>query len=919
MGFQLLDQRIVDAISKRGFNETDIQKDMIPLALAGKNVLGIAPTGTGKTEAALLPVLHQLLRGEKNDSIEALYITPLRALNRDMLSRIEWWGEELGISVGVRHGDTSQSDRTKQLKKPPRLLVTTPESLNAMLCAPKMGEKLAGVKCVIIDEVHEMAESKRGVQLVLELERLAARAGDFQRLCLSATIGDPKYIAEFMFSDRPYELVKVPLSKDIEISVENPSPNEDDRKQSVKLSTTPVVAARLRRMSQLLREHKGVLTFVNTRSNAEMLSSRLAAYEKDHKVDVHHSSLSKDVRVLAEKGFKSGETKALISTSSLELGIDIGKIDLVVQYTSPRQAKRLIQRVGRSGHQIGRITKGIILSTDAEDSLEAAVITKLALEGKLENSLIWQKPLDILAHELVGLALEHGQMKILDALALARKAKPYQSLTLDEFALVLKQLGDEHLIWVENERFGRKKTSRMYYYSNLSTIADEQKFFVKDVTMNKNIATLDESFVAGDLERGGIFVAKGQAWRVLDITDREVLVEPRTDMAASIPAWEGENIPVSYEVARSFAEHMRSGDFKRLRIDKSAEKALDGFKQKQDQSFTLKPDEMRIEMSENYLSLVSFNGSKINETIGKYLSALISSYLGHSVRMRSDPYRIMFEFPSEPRPDLVEKFLTDDSAVENVVEQTSIRSSLFKSKFIHVSKRFGLLDKHVSYNRISIGRIMDAVTDSPVFEETMNEIKTQKYDVEGTEKVLEQIRKGKIKVITNAGKMSLFSGNAFDKILYMPELMRPNKPESQLISILKERVSSSTAKMYCTYCGNIFYSKVDDLPDEVKCQKCGSSMIAFVKQEKKSYEILEKARKKKHMAAEEKRFMKELMETANLINAYGKKAIKVLMARGVGPENAKRVLGKLHRTEEDMYHDVLEAQRNFYKTKQYWH
>jgi ATP-dependent Lhr-like helicase len=362
--FALLDERIRSYIAEKKFEATPIQEKAIPAVLAGKNVLLIAPTGVGKTEAALLPVMHKLLESP-HKPVAVLYITPLRALNRDMLERISWWAKKLSLTVSVRHGDTSQHERSKQLKSPPLILVTTPESLNLVLSAPKMGAHLENVRFVIVDEVHELAESKRGAQIALALERLKIQCLGFQRIGLSETVGDPAKIAGFFGLD---SVIEAGAERKISISVELPKHSKDDVALSARLHAPPDTVARLRRLKELIDRHTSVLTFVNTRSTAEMLSSRFEAWEGANKIGVHHSSLSKDVRVVAEKQFKDGTIKGLIATSSLELGIDIGLIDLVVQYSSPRQATRITQRIGRSGHSVSKLPRGVILSTDYEDA-----------------------------------------------------------------------------------------------------------------------------------------------------------------------------------------------------------------------------------------------------------------------------------------------------------------------------------------------------------------------------------------------------------------------------------------------------------------------------------------------------------------------------------------------------------------------
>ena len=343
---------------------------------------------------------------------------------------------------------------------------------------------------------------------------------------------------------------------------------------------------------------------------------------------------------------------------------------------------------------------------------------------------------------------------------------------------------------------------------------------------------------------------------------------------------------------------------------------MNSFLKKQEKEHKIDENEISIESEKNYVILSAFFGSKVNETLGKYLATLITAYLGQSVRMKSDPYRIVFEFPDEARPELVKKFLEEKAALRSALMQGTIRSSLFKSKFIHVAKRFGLLRKEVSYKRVGIAKIIDAVIDSPIVEETFNEIATEKFDIDRTEDVLNDIAKGRIKIRLYKGKASPFARNAFEKIMHLSELMNPQVPEAQLVNLLMKRVNNKVVKLYCTYCGKIFYRRISELPDEVKCPSCASTMVALVKKDDAS--ILMKLRQKKALNREESKFLKALMETANIINAYGKRAVQALSARGIGPKSAKRILGNLHRDDYSFFKNILEEQRNFFKTKQYW-
>ena len=334
MPFDTLGPKLVSALAARGITEpTDPQRDAIPRIQAGHNVLVVAPTGIGKTESAMLPIFDKLA-GSEAKGFQCIYITPLRALNRDMLRRMEDLGRELGVTVGVRHGDTPQNERNRQSAHPPQILITTPETMQILFVGKNLRAALKNVKWVVVDEIHELAGNERGAQLAVALERLVYLAGEFQRIGLSATVGDLNEVVNFLTGvGRTADLCRHDTFREFDISVERPVPEEDDAELRDKLQSDPDILAVMKRGRELIESVTSVLFFVNTRETAEWISSRYHMWDDTFPVEVHHGSLSKEIRGGAEDDFKSQKLKALICTSSLELGIDIGSADLVIQYT----------------------------------------------------------------------------------------------------------------------------------------------------------------------------------------------------------------------------------------------------------------------------------------------------------------------------------------------------------------------------------------------------------------------------------------------------------------------------------------------------------------------------------------------------------------------------------------------------------
>jgi len=562
--FEMLVKPVRRLIEQKGFSKpTEPQEKTIPKILDGKNILLISPTATGKTEAAFLPILSLLLQQPKTPGIKVLYITPLRALNRDLLERLQWWCNNLDIKLAVRHGDTETKERTRQSQCPPDLLITTPETLQAILTGWLLRQHLQSLRWVVIDEVHELADSKRGSQLSLALERIRDLIGkDFQMIGLSATVGSPDKVAQFLVGDkRPVEIIRVPVAKMVKLQVIYPKPGEEDVQFASKIYTHPEVAARLRIIRDYMSKRKSVLLFTNTRSVSEVLASRFKVWDVDFPISIHHGSLAKPSRIAAETGLKKGALKGLIATSSLELGIDVGHIDLVIQYMSPRQVSRLIQRVGRAGHTYGKLSEGIIIGMDSDDTLEALVIARRALTEELEPLSVPDKPYDVLAHQIAGLLLKKKRLAFNEILELARNASPFKNLTLADVEKILKYMHNRfpRLAWASFEdqvvlRPQRTKALFEYYFDNLSMIPEEKQFLVIDESMDTSIGVLDEAFMAEYGKPGTKFIIRGSPWQIIHATEEKVYVRPVDDPTGSIPSWIGEEIPVPYEIAQELAD-----------------------------------------------------------------------------------------------------------------------------------------------------------------------------------------------------------------------------------------------------------------------------------------------------------------------------------------------------------------------------
>ncbi len=938
--FQLLDPKIRDALSKLGMTvPTETQAKALPVILSGSNTLVIAPTGTGKTETAMLPAFDMLLKMSPEDraGTSVLYVTPLRALNRDMLKRMKWWSDRLGITIEVRHGDTTQHERRRQALQPPDVLITTPETVQAMLMGSRIRHNIRSLALVVVDEVHELASSKRGTQLAIALERLA-RFSEFRRVGLSATVGSPQEVAKFLSgSDRQVQIVEVSVAKSLDFHVTYPETIDSDKPLARKLLTDPDIAAQIRTMIALIKKNKSTLMFVNTRQSAEAIGARFKKLNEP--IAVHHGSLSKDARIEAEDSFKEGRVNTLVCTSSMELGIDIGEIDHVIQYMSPREVSRLLQRVGRAGHRVGETSKGTIIAINEDDASEAWAICRRAFDGQIEDTDLFKRSYDVLANQVCAMALEYGDISENNVFEIVRKAYPFKELTRKEFDAVLKQLVEERLIFLSEEgMIARKAKTRIYMYENLSMIPDEKRYDVYDVISGRMIGTLDEAFVINFAELGAIFITKGDMWRIVEITEDRVRVEPIENPQGEVPSWTGEEIPVPFGVAmevgavRRMVEENPSDEavvmslMDRYPTDEATARRFVAYVRKQTAGgFPVPTDRViTVEDEERTIVINACFGTKVNETLGRVLTALLASRFGGGVAMEIDPYRIKLELPKRTRAADILKMINElePTYIEPIIERTLKNTILLKWKMVHVARKFGALSRDVDYERISMEKLLQVFEGTPMYNEAVNEILHDRLDVQNAVMALNMIRSGEIKLVS--GRVSPIGSAGFTG---GRELMAPETADRSIILALKERIMNDHVIMFCLTCQK--YSskrKVKDVEEVPVCPVCGSRMLAALKPwEKEEIDLVKKAsnrpegRTHDKIASEADRVrVKRVYRNGNLVLSHGRSAVIALASRGLGPETASRVIRKLREDEEDFYRDILREERNYVRTKRFW-
>ena len=951
--FEMLAKPVRRLIEQRGFEEpTEPQEKTIPKILEGRNVLLISPTATGKTEAAVLPVLSMLIQmPERPRGIKILYITPLRALNRDLLERLEWWCNNLDVRLAVRHGDTETKERTKQARSPPDILITTPETLQAILPGWLMRQHLQQVRWVIIDEVHEMADSKRGSQLSLALERLRWITGkEFQLIGLSATIGSPEKVAQFLVGNgRSVEIVKVPVARLMRLKILFPHPSPEDSELASTLFTHPEVAARLRIIRQYIEKQKSVLLFTNTRAISEVLASRFKVWDIDFPVSIHHGSLAKPSRIAAERGLKNGELRGLVCTSSLELGIDIGRIDMVIQYMSPRQVTRLIQRVGRSGHRIGRIAKGLIVTMDSDDTLEAMVIARMAQKEELEPVNIPQKPYDALAHQIIGLLIKKKRWYFYEIYDLFKKAYPYADLTLEDIQKVLTYMHSRfpRLAWASFEDMlaikpRRTKALYEYYFGNLSMIPDEKQYLVIDDTSQAAVGILDEAFVAEYGKPGVKFIIRGSPWKILNVYGDKIYVKPVNDPTGAIPSWVGEEIPVPFEVAqevgwiRGFVEEqVKSGlDPEEVTV-KLAEKypadketimraLLETVEHVKRGHLTPTDKRIIVEDWEDFVILHANFGSLTNRAMAQLIGHVLSEQMGYTIAVQHDPYRIFIQTVGAANTDSIMALLNEttqapDSTIRDMLTRATVKTGLFKRRMVHVARRFGALKKWADFSTVSLQRLAKSFEGTAIFDEALKETFTKDLDMEHTIRILNEIRKGEIQVkkLETDGVASPIARVGIERVSMKTDLIPPERMKLILVESAKARLLNEVLTFICTNCWDYLEMiRIKDLPDKPACPKCGSTALGVLSREEEQIQsLVEKKGEKLTMA--ERKWHDYALKAARLMSEYGKPAAVAFSGRRLKISDVQDILREGKELTDRFYESVIEAERKAMK-RRFW-
>ncbi len=809
---KLLRPYIADWFRAKYGSLTPPQRMAIPLIKAGANVLVSAPTGTGKTLAAFLGIIDNLyVEYERSSSlpegVRVVYVSPLRALNNDMRRNLiepidgvmriaeDKYGVSLPqIKVSVRTSDTTPYEKHKMLRNPPHILITTPESLALALNAPKFRECLKNVEAIIVDEIHELASTKRGSHLALSIERLENLAGrELVRIGLSATISPLDEVAKFLvgYRDggelRDCYIVDARFAKPIEIRVAAPGVD------LINASAEEISEAIYELISNVIKQHRTTLIFTNTRSSTERVVFKLRKVMNGvvnvDEIEAHHSSLSRNVRLEVEDKLKRGELKAIVSSTSLELGIDIGYIDAVVLLSSPKSVSRLLQRVGRSGHHVSHVSKGVMIVVDRDDLIECTVLAKLALERRIDRVHIPKNPLDVLIQHLLGMALER-EWGVDEAFRLVKRTYSFHELTYEDFVHSLKYLAGAYSNYLEHMRvyskvrlyedrsvFRARRGARMIYFLNLGTIPDEAKVSVFTVD-GKYIGDLEEEF-AEWLTPGDLFVLGGRVYEYVRGRGFKVFVKRADGAKPTVPSWFSETLPLAFDSA------IEVGKFRRVVGEQASSKARRevvsyivneyGVEERladimykyirEQMEFTggLIPSDKLVlievydEPDRRNVIVHSLFGRRVNSSLARAYAYVVGNSIGCNVRVAVNDNGFMLTLPGHPKAEWRKLLLQlHPENIADVLKKVLVRTELVKHRFRHCALRSLMMlrryrdverdSRKLQLNAEELLKVVGEIDGFPVLEETFREILEDHMDIEAARKVLEWIRSGEIEV-----------------------------------------------------------------------------------------------------------------------------------------------------------------------------
>ncbi|MEM1833285.1 MAG: DEAD/DEAH box helicase [Desulfurococcaceae archaeon] len=916
--------KCLESIGYRSF--TDFQKiSFDAIFRRGFNAILVAPTGSGKTEAAVLPVMYDIrVRGLK--PISAIYITPLRALNRDIEERISRLASCFGIRVALKHGDTPPSIRKSIVHNPPHILVTTPESFVYILIDEKLRRFLVNLEYVIYDEFRELIDSKRGYLLFLLtylFEKMFLKK-NLRKIGLTATLKNEDYARMVLSgSTLPYRTIVLREKYEKKLDVEVFVPESDSYE----------LDSRVEFVVEKILSNKGTLVFTNTRSLAEKLCFLINdALDKlgygDIEVSVHHGSLSLPHRVGVEKGFKNGFLKGLVATSSMELGIDIGNVDYVVQYGSPRQATRLLQRIGRSGHKLGSVSRGaVVVENNVFQILESIVLIRRAKSQDLEVERIYEYPLDVLAYAIVVLThVFPNGIGLNDIYVVLSNHPQYLNLDYSTFTKLIDYLVESRLVSLEN---GLVKPRRkgLIYLRRTNMIPETRDYRVVDLASNRDVGVLNEEYVLLELEENDYMVLAGEVWRIVSIDHDKCVVHVEKPIDASgclaIPHWEGENIPVEYVVARevgSIIRRLKNGVFPEeysgfMNVLNRVSRRTGGL-----------GDDREVvlcgSMDDDLIIVNLYGGDRVNRFFRDFFKKIMDTkYPEIKARVYSTPYAIVIASDKLSNPFIYNRVLNDVESIfrkinellgrEDFIHSVAKSSNNYLWRIYQVAQRFGAVDPRV--HRVT-RRILEAFSETIIGDEALREVLYRDYDIPSLSKLVEGFAKGYVKVVVReCSRDFLREVLEYSDVLRVPSLIYAVRDS------YRERVLNRRVKLMCLNCGWFVEGRVKDFIDKgfsYRCGKCGLRALTIVKSDEEAIVLSKNIRGDKLDPGEYRR-IEDLRSKSIVLNHYGDLGLIILNARGVGVIDAKSILDRVRRG-EDLFSILYEYEKRVIKYKKYY-
>ena len=764
-----------------------------------KNILISAPTGGTKTLTAFLGILNYLvelsLRNELDDKIYAVYTSPLKALTNDIYVNLERPLQEIreiadkkglkmqDIRVGLRTGDTTVAERAKMARKTPHIFVTTPESLAIVLTTTKFVEKLRALEFIVVDEIHALA-NKRGTYLSLTLERLQ----DFSaiapvRIGLSATIAPIEEIAKFLVgTDRDCLIAQVPLVKEVDIGLISPG------EELLTLETGENQRRLYQILDELIQNHKTTLIFTNTRNATERVIHYLDLHFPGKYAGIigaHHSSMSKTQRFMIEERLRKGELKAVVSSTSLELGIDIGSIDLVILLRSPKGVARALQRIGRAGHQLHANPKGRFIVMDRDDLVECVILMKQMVEKKIDRIEIPRNALDVLSQQIYGMAIAKV-WKVESMLKLIRKSYCYSGLSKEDFFSVVSYLaGDYDLehrnvyakIWYDTstgEIGKRGKLARLIYLTNIGTIPEEGFVSVvinSPVEMKgSTVGNIDEAFLE-KLKKGDVFVLGGAKYQFIHSKGMKAYVIANVGKQPTIPSWFSEQLPLSYDVASEIS-HFRGLVSERIRNTPECIKFIQEYTYcsietarqvyayfLEQANFSDIPTDKLIvieqfKQDKEYVLFHSMFGRRVNDALSRAYAYALASSRGRDVEVGINDNGFFISGESLD----INKILKGVSSKElrKILDEAIEKTDVLRRRFRHCASRSLMILRNYKGRSKSVGKqqmhshfLLSAVKeiskDFPILREARREVLEDLMDVGRAVEIVRAIEDGKIK------------------------------------------------------------------------------------------------------------------------------------------------------------------------------